>query len=384
MNQNTREIVFINQATGYLTIDIVNAFASKFDAVALISGSVRIQDIPLNQSVKCKKIIKYNRGNPLKKFISWIIGTFQIFWLLRTRFRDYDIFYFTVPPTAYLLSLILPNRFSILVFDIYPDSLKVFKVKESNFLYTRWQKWNTILFSRAYRIYTLGKAMKKELLKYTDPEKIITINNWSGLTKLNPVSKQDNPFVQTHHLSDKFIVSYSGNIGHTHNVESIVYLAEELIKHEKIVFVIIGRGKRVDVIRQLIKAKGLTNCILLPFLPDDEIQFSLSAADVSIVILDEKVAGYSIPSKTYNLLAVGSAFMCIGSEESELAGFVAEHNIGKSFTQHNITGMIEYLLELSVNSELLNTYKKNSLKISKDFTSKNAELYLKYYLAEAN
>jgi hypothetical protein len=94
----TRQIVFINQATGYLTIDIVNAFAEYFDEVVLITGSVRVQDTPLDHRIKIVKIVRYDRGNNFKKMISWIVASFQIFLLLRFRYNSYDKFFFTVPP----------------------------------------------------------------------------------------------------------------------------------------------------------------------------------------------------------------------------------------------------------------------------------------------
>jgi hypothetical protein len=45
----SRRIVFINQATGYLTIDVINSFTGDFDEIALITGSIRVQDIPLDK-----------------------------------------------------------------------------------------------------------------------------------------------------------------------------------------------------------------------------------------------------------------------------------------------------------------------------------------------
>ena len=77
-----KKIVFINQATGYLTIDIINSFAGHFDDISLIAGSVRVQDIELNKKVKWRKIVKYDRGNPTRKLLSWIIGTIQIFFIM--------------------------------------------------------------------------------------------------------------------------------------------------------------------------------------------------------------------------------------------------------------------------------------------------------------
>jgi hypothetical protein len=44
--------------------------------------------------------------------------------------------------------------------------------------------------------------------------------DFSSKTKGFP--KTENPFITEHHLEDKFIVQYSGNIGLTHKVEVVV------------------------------------------------------------------------------------------------------------------------------------------------------------------
>ncbi|HOW32054.1 MAG TPA: glycosyltransferase family 4 protein [Bacteroidales bacterium] len=381
MNNNSRKIVFVNQATGYLTIDIINEFANEFDQVALIAGSVRVQDVKLDESVKWVKITRYNRGNPFKKFISWVWGTVQIFFLILFRFRSYEVFYVTVPPTAYLLSLVLHNRFSIQVADVYPDALKIFGIRDKNPIYKAWQNWNKKLFAQTHRIFTLGEAMRNVLSQYISPEQVYVVNNWSGLTNLQPVAKENNPFVANHSLEGKFIVEYSGNIGHTHNVETLINVAELLKNNETILFLVIGRGNRLQVIKQLIHEKKLHNCILLPFQPDDMIKYSLSAADLSVVILDERVSGNSIPSKTYNLLAVGSPLLVIGSDNAEMAGFVREHEIGRSFSRNHDVEMAEYILSLQNDHTLLSSMSSNALQAAGKFTSRNARLYLQHYMA---
>jgi glycosyltransferase involved in cell wall biosynthesis len=374
-----RRIVFINQATGYLTIDIINAFADEFEYVALIAGSIRVQDIELNKKVKWTRIARYDRGNPAKKLISWLWATIQILFLLLFRFRHYEVFYITVPPTAYLLSLLLPNKFSILVFDIYPESLKIYNIKDSSWIFRLWAKWNRGIFKKAHRIFTIGDGMKSILANYVNHEKILVINNWSGLIEIKPIPKDSNPFIKAQSLSGKFIIEYSGNIGYTHNVETLLEVAERFKDDTQVVFLIIGRGERFNNIKDLIHKNQLNNCRLLPFQPDSEIQNSLSAANLSIVILDERVATYSIPSKTYNLLALGSAFLVIGSPEAELAKFVANFKIGKTFSQVNIPGMVEFIKELKEDPGKIDYYKNNALKVAGYFTYQNARKYLEYY-----
>lgn len=47
-----------------------------------------------------------------------------------------------------------------------------------------------------------------------------------------------------HQLTEKFVVMYSGNLGITHDIESIVLTAEILKENTAIQFVIIGDGAK--------------------------------------------------------------------------------------------------------------------------------------------
>jgi len=376
----TKKIVFINQATGYLTIDIVNAFAKNFDKTALITGSIRVQDIPLDPKVKISKTVKYDRGNTRKKMTSWLIGTVQIFFHLLFKYRNYDVFYITIPPTAYLLSLLLPNRFSILVFDVYPDILKIYNINENKWIYKKWIGWNKKLFQNAHRLYTIGEGMRKLLAQYIDPQKIKIIPNWSGLTKIKPVEKKDNPFVKENNLEDKFIVQYSGNIGYTHNVEVLVEVAKQMKEHKDIIFLIIGRGDRVNHIKNLISEYKLDNCIQLPFQPDEILNYSLAAADLGVVLLDEKTAHASIPSKIYNLQAVGVPILAIATLDSEIKEHIEKYGNGETFTQHNSEGIKNFILKCKSDKDYLKKISDNSLSAAKDFSMANADKYYEEYV----
>ena len=82
-----------------------------------------------------------------------------------------------------------------------------------------------------------------------------------------------------------------------------------------------------------VKDKNLKNCYFLPWQPSQDLKYSLSAADISIITLTDETALVSVPSKTYNLLAVGTPLLCIASDESELAHLVAAYDCGRCFTK---------------------------------------------------
>ena len=68
------------------------------------------------------------------------------------------------------------------------------------------------------------------LLAYCGRDKILVIPNWMGMDSLPRIEKMENPFILKHDLLHKFVVMYSGNIGFTHNVASIIEIQKPLEK----------------------------------------------------------------------------------------------------------------------------------------------------------
>lgn len=374
------KIVFINQSTGYLMIDIVNAFASQCKETALIAGSIKENERSLNSSTKIDKIVEYNRTSIFKRLLTWVWGTIQVYFKLLFKYRGWYVVYVTNPPLSYLLSLCLKNPFSIIVYDIYPDALTNIGIKKTNFLYKKWEKWNNKLFAKADKIFTLSDGMKKQLSSYTDNDRIVSIPNWSASTKLHPINKEENIFIKRHNLTDQFIVLYSGNIGNTHNVEYIIEVAKKLKEYNNIQFLIIGEGGKKKTLENKVAEYELSNCSFLTWQNVDMMPYSLASADVAVVTLNDDTAALSVPSKTYNLLAVGTPLLCIASEKTELYKLVSEYNNGKCFDKNDVAEMSEYILNIYNNPILKNELSRNSLEASKQYTYKNAEQYVQKLL----
>lgn len=377
-----KKIVFVNQAAGYITIDIVNAFVPHFSDVALIYGDLRVQDVPLSSIVKTSKVIEKTRRSNLARFIRWSIASIQIFFLLITQYRRYEIFYFTLPPFAYFSSLFIRRKFSLLVFDVYPDALKIVNIGEQNLLYRAWKNINRRLFKKTHRIYTIGDGLARQLKEYTDNTPIKVIPLWTGLKNISPIPKKNNRFISQHQLEDKFIVQYSGNIGPGIHIETLLEVAKIMRHNRNILFQIIGRGAKMNTIERIAKDKQLENLLILPFQPDDLLKFSLAAADLGVVILDDRLSRVSIPSKVYNLIATGIPILSISSEESELTRLVNDYDVGKTFRKDEAGDIANFISEMYADRRKLETFGKNSLSASVNHTSANAGLFVKDYLTQ--
>ena len=254
-----RRIVIVNQAVNYLTIGICNAFSEKFQRVSLITGSIHVQGEELSKEVRVTWINRWYERPAWKKMISYLKASAKIYWLLMSRFRGYEVFFISLPPMGYLLSLLVPHRSSMLIWDVYPDVFKVTGMSTSHLLYRGWALANRVAFKRAFKLFTIGYRMAELLEKYVDRRKITVTPIWSIFQSNQRVCKTDNPFVAQHRLQGKFVVQYSGNIGLTHKVELLVELAERLKGNDQVVFQIIGRGPRVVFLRELVEKKKLPN-----------------------------------------------------------------------------------------------------------------------------
>ena len=377
-----RKIVIINQAVNYLTIGFCNAFAERLNHVALITGSIHTQGEELNSKVQVTKIMKWAERPAKKKLYSYVVGTLQIYWYLITRFRKHEVFFVSLPPMGYLLKIVLRHRFSILIWDVYPDVFKITGMSERHWFYRLWSACNKRVFKKTYKIFTIGNRMADLLSVYVNKEKIYITPIWSIFQKNEKVSKELNPFIQEHHLQNKFIIQYSGNIGLTHKVEVMIELAEILKNEESILFQIIGRGPRVPHLKKLVEEKNMDNCMFLPFQTDAMFPYSLSAADMGIVILDETTSKGSVPSKTYNLMSYAIPAVFIAADDSELHDYSLQYNNAKCFDSAHLEDAAKFILQLSKDSALLKSYSENALHASTFFRRANADKIVELYLEE--
>ena len=91
-------VVIINQDSGYLMIDIANAFFAKEFDVHLITGRLVERNNPLNEKIKVTKIIRYQRDSTLKRLGTWLIGFFQILFQILLKHRKKKLLLVFFPP----------------------------------------------------------------------------------------------------------------------------------------------------------------------------------------------------------------------------------------------------------------------------------------------
>ena len=176
-------IVIVNQAINYLTIGYANSFYEKCKNVAVITGSIHTQGEKLNDNIEITRIVKWQERPLHKKLLSYIIGSVQIYFLLLVKYIKYDVLFISLPPWAYLMKLLLPNRFSAIIWDVYPNVLLITGISNKNIIYKIWAFFNKKAFNKFYKIYTIGNNTANLLEQYISRDNINIIPIWSMFEK---------------------------------------------------------------------------------------------------------------------------------------------------------------------------------------------------------
>jgi len=367
-----KKVICLHHVAGYMMIDIANAMSSKYDECILLTGELRKRRKNIDPPVKMIKIIKYNPKNNLSRLYTWVVGFIQALFYIVFKGKGAHLFITTNPPLGIFIPFFVRNKYTLLIYDIYPDVISEYKILKSNSLLIRlWEKANIRVFSKADRVITIGTGMKNKISKYISPDKIDIIQCWTDSDFLKPVNKADNIFITNHKLDGYFIVMYSGNLGYTHDIEVMIDLAA-LSNRENLFFLIIGEGDKKKMLSEKINELNLKNIRLLPWQDVKMIPYSLGAADLAVVTLGKGASLMSVPSKIYDIMAVGSPLLSIAEKESEMAAIIEKYEIGAFYSSENKDEMLQFIYKLMDEKEYYTTLRSNSLKASKDFTPINA------------
>ncbi len=100
-----------------------------------------------------------------------------------------------------------------------------------------------------------------------------------------------------------------GNLGMVHDLTVLPAVAAQLQAYPDVHFVVIGEGAGRKALEAQCARLDLSNLTFLPFQPESALPFSLAMADIGLVALAKGAEGVSMPSKTYYMMAAGSALL---------------------------------------------------------------------------
>lgn len=324
------------------TVSVLTAFSSYNSEAA---GSTR--DIYRGIEIRRVKSTHFARERLAGRLANELTFCISAFFVTLFKPRPDVILTLSSPPFlplfVTLLSRLRRVPFVYVMYDVFPDIAVQMGLLDRGAAIVRIWEWISRLALRhATRIVVIGRCMKAvvEAKLGSANVPIDAIHNWSDSRHLYPVARSANPFFERHpELRGKFIVQYSGNLGRFQDFETILAAAEQLQPDTEICFLIIGDGFRRQWLVDDVEKRRLTNVNLLPFQPQAELNFSLNAADVSLVTLERGAEGLGVPSKFYPILAVGKPVIAVMHPSAEVARTVQEAHVGEVVLQGDVSGL---------------------------------------------
>jgi colanic acid biosynthesis glycosyl transferase WcaI len=331
-------------STGYFLTGIAEGLALDYRVSVLCaqpSYGARGVMAPSRETIQGVEVRRcwsttFDKNKLLFRIANLITISLSVFWAALFRFHRGDIVIaVTNPPLLpYLMVLacrVKGARFVLLVHDVYPEVFtKIGILKPESPAVRVLDRASRWLYNTADCIIVLGRDMQQHVVKKLTAirNQVLIASNWGDIETIYPQPLGTNRLLKNLGLTDKFVVQYCGNIGRTHGIEDLIDSAELLLEQRQIHFVLIGWGAKKRWACEQQEIRKLENLTILNPLPSQDLCDGLNACNVALVSFSKGMAGISVPSRLYNILAAGKPLLAVCDIDSELATVVKEEGIG--------------------------------------------------------
>lgn len=370
MTDEDREYVLVTEyfhpetaATGQLMTDLATGLQNRGLDMTVYTGQPNYHsgESGTRPSVSVyEDVLVYRFPGPqlrqtstVRRGVNWFAFTLWVFFslLVSRPSRDRELLFVTnppfLPPVLWLVCRIRGWEYTYIVHDVYPDAAGVSGYPFSDgFVARAWEALQARTLADANHVVALGPEMRTRLRelcgKHSNTGRIEVIHNWADGTFIRPREKEDNWFAREHGLVDTFTVLYSGNMGVNHDLETVVRAAAQL-EDEPVTFLVIGNGDKKELIKAYADRLGVAGETVqfLPYQDLEDLPYTLTAGDVSVVTVSDGMKGVCVSSKLYTSMATGAPILVVSEPGDDEATIVEQHDAGFHARQGDIDAVVE-------------------------------------------
>ena len=275
--------------------------------------------------------------------------------------KDADIIAVSsTPPTQGVMAALVKKRLKVPFIydlqDIFPDSLvNTGLTKKGSLIWKIGRKIENFTYKNADKITVISEDFKRNIMEKGVPEeKIEVVYNWVDENAVVSVEREKNPLFDKYELDrDKFYICYSGNIGHTQNMDMLCSVAKQLEDNSKIGFVIVGDGAYKQKLVDIIEEKQIKNITLIPFQDYSDISYVFSLGDMGLIISKKGVGSNSVPSKTWSVMSASRPVLASFDKDSEINRIITENECGVCVEADDEKALIDAIVIASENTEVI-------------------------------
>jgi glycosyltransferase involved in cell wall biosynthesis len=191
----------------------------------------------------------------------------------------------------------------------------------------------------------VGEGMGHRVIAFGAPaSRVHIIPNWCDDQNIEPIAPGNNPLRKAWGLDDKFVFGYSGNLGRAHEFDTVLAAAERLRDETRLVFLMIGGGKRLEELSKAVGQRSLDASFrFMPYQERSKLSQSLGVADAHWLSLSPKLEGLIVPSKFYGIAAAGRPIVVIADKGGEFAPLVEQYDCGVAVAPGDADALVDVL-----------------------------------------
>jgi len=334
-----------------MTWDLAEDLGKALGPVALLTGHPDTLAKGSTPDVQLSAAAPYQRAGYARRALSWLHYLWQAFVWLWGWPAATPLLLFSNPPLlpwlGYLMRRLRSQRYTVMVHDVFPDSLVSLGILSGRHPVTYiWRRLNRLAYEHADAVMTLGEYMAANLKRQYDAQhtsagRVEVVYPWADTEFIHPIPKGQNWFAQKHGQVGKLTLLYSGNMGISHDIETMLAAAHQLRNVSEVHFMFIGCGAKWGLAEETIRAEQLFNVTLLPWQSEEVLPYSLATADVTLVSLEKGIEGLAVPSKAVYAMAAGSGLLVLTHGENELASWVGRYQCGMTVEPGDVDELVQ-------------------------------------------
>ena len=175
--------------------------------------------------------------------------------------------------------------------------------------------------------------------------KVSLIPDWSDPAAILPMPKE-NDFRKEHQLTGKFVIVYSGNMGYSSDLETVINAAIQLRSVTDIVFLLIGDGVKRSNLEKMSVEKGISNVRFMPFQDRNQFANVLAAADIGLITLNRKFTTVASQGKMYSIMSAARPIIAVMEKEAWGSDWIDEVGLGKRVDPGDVEELVKVILAM--------------------------------------
>jgi colanic acid biosynthesis glycosyl transferase WcaI len=175
---------------------------------------------------------------------------------------------------------------------------------------------------------TISEGMKKKIQAKT-PLPVSLFPNWVDTDSYYPAENRHLLKMRWGFLPEDRLVLYSGSIGEKQGLGSILRVASDLRRHERLKFIICGTGPFKEKLQHMAVQLKLVNVYFLPLQPNEVFNDFMNIADIHLVLQKGDASDLVMPSKLTTILSVGGLALVTARERTTLFDVINDHKMGE-------------------------------------------------------